>query len=127
MEKNTASNRKGLTYGVALAKKATESGAEVRDGVAVLSCTEQDGFVEVGLHGENNYTESAKYVLDCEGVVGILKRKITGEVAGFLNPMGEGISAGMESGYCAACAIMENIDNPHLDIEYFRLFRYIVF
>ena len=25
-----------------------------------------------------------------------------GEIAGFLNPMGEGISAGMESGYCVA-------------------------
>mgnify|MGYP002508478290 CR=1 FL=1 len=35
-----------------------------------------------------------------------------GEVAGFLNPMGEGISAGMESGYCAAYAIMEHFDNP---------------
>ena len=34
-----------------------------------------------------------------------------GEVAGFLNPMGEGISAGMESGYCAASAVMEHFDN----------------
>lgn len=32
-----------------------------------------------------------------------------GETAGFLNPMGEGISAGMESGYAAAKAI-EKID-----------------
>lgn len=203
-----------------LAKKARESGAEVRDGVAALSCMEKDGFVEVCLHAENNYTESARYVIDCEGVVGALKRKITGEVpgyittcqtfnegsidldphyfyaylqpelseydawfnvkddllvlgvsvkntdkigyyygrfvaymeenhhlrirrqtksekwlmphirpgcrvdycvgrilfagegAGFLNPMGEGISAGMESGYCAACAVMGHSDNP---------------
>lgn len=35
-----------------------------------------------------------------------------GEAAGFLNPMGEGISAGMESGYCAACAIAEHFENP---------------
>ncbi len=27
------------------------------------------------------------------------------EIPEFLNPMGEGISAGMESGYCAASAI----------------------
>ena len=31
-----------------------------------------------------------------------------GEIAGFLNPMGEGISAGMESGYCAAQAISQH-------------------
>lgn len=30
-----------------------------------------------------------------------------GEAAGFLNPMGEGISAGLESGYCIARAISE--------------------
>lgn len=35
-----------------------------------------------------------------------------GEIAGFLNPMGEGISAGMESGFCAACAIAEHFNNP---------------
>ncbi len=173
-----------------LAKKVKESGAEVRDGVAALSCTEREGFVEVSLHEENNYTESARYVLDCEGVVGTLRRKITGEVpgyittyqtfnegsmdldphyygrfiaymeekhhlrisrqtkeekwlmphirpgcrvdygvgrilfagevAGFLNPMGEGISAGMESGYCAACAIMEHFDNPQMAREIYR-------
>lgn len=67
-----------------LAGKAGKSGAEVRDGVAALSCMERDGFVEVSLRGENNYTESARYVLDCEGVVGMLKRKITGEVPGYI-------------------------------------------
>ena len=35
-----------------LAKKVKESGAEVRDGVAALSCTEREGFVEVSLHEE---------------------------------------------------------------------------
>ena len=35
-----------------------------------------------------------------------------GEAAGFLNPMGEGISAGIESGYCAACAIWEHLQEP---------------
>lgn len=44
-----------------LAKKAKVSGAEVRDGVAALSFTEKDGFVEISLHGESNYTESARY------------------------------------------------------------------
>ena len=67
-----------------LAGRAKESGAEVRDGVAALSCEEKDGFVEVSLHGEYNDTERARYVIDCEGVVGTLKRKITGEVPGYI-------------------------------------------
>ena len=37
-----------------------------------------------------------------------------GEIAGFLNPMGEGISAGMESGYYAASAIMKYFDDVDL-------------
>lgn len=42
------------------------------------------------------------------GVGGVLK---AGETAGFLNPMGEGISSALESGYCAALAIISNFDN----------------
>lgn len=199
-----------------LAAKAAESGAEVRDGTAALGCKEQDGYVAVTLHGGKTYTEAARYVLDCEGVVGSLRRKITaspqgcittfqtfnkgtvdldchyfyaylqpelseydawfnvkdnllvlgvsvkdpskitgcyarflaymkelhglrveeemkaekwlmphirpgcaveygtgrvffaGEIAGFLNPMGEGISCGMESGHLLACAVAEH-------------------
>ena len=43
-----------------------------------------------------------------------------GEVAGFLNPMGEGISAEMESGYCAANAVMGHFDNPETVQEVYR-------
>lgn len=43
-----------------------------------------------------------------------------GEAAGFLNPMGEGISAGMESGYLAAKAIMEYFDDPKKVGEAYR-------
>lgn len=35
-----------------------------------------------------------------------------GEVAGFLNPMGEGVSAGIESGYWIAQAIISHFTNP---------------
>lgn len=201
-----------------LSTKATESGAEIRDNTAVISCTEMENCVSVTMHGETTYTEKAKYVIDCEGVIGSIKRKIlkiappyittfqtfndgsidldphyfyaylqpelseydawfnvkdgqlvlgvsvkdptnikmyyerfitymqeqhslsikkqikaekwlmphirpkcnidfgvgrilfAGEIAGFLNPMGEGISAGMESAYCAAYAISNNFD-----------------
>lgn len=61
-----------------LAAKAAESGAEIRDGTAVIGCSEQEGYVAVALHGEKQYTENAKYVLNCEGVVGSLKRKLLG-------------------------------------------------
>lgn len=211
-----------------LTAKASESGAEVRDGTAAIDCKEQGGYVTVTLHGEKTYTEDALYVFDCEGVVGSLKRKIlsktqnyittfqtfnkgtidldyhyfyaylqpelseydawfnvkdnllvlgvsvkdsrkaehyydrvvsymkeehnlrlkeqlktdkwlmphirpgcaidygigrvlfAGEAAGFLNPMGEGISAGMESGYCAASAVIQHFDSPDLAIEKYK-------
>lgn len=40
-----------------------------------------------------------------------------GEAAGFLNPMGEGISAGLESGYCAAKAIQKVDLEQQIDIQ----------
>lgn len=43
-----------------------------------------------------------------------------GEIAGFLNPMGEGISAGMESGHCAACAIAEHFTDPEAVLRDYR-------
>lgn len=43
-----------------------------------------------------------------------------GEIAGFLNPMGEGISAGMESGHCAACAIAAHFSTPSLALRDYR-------
>lgn len=202
-----------------LAEKAAEAGAEIRDSTSAVLCRENDNSIVVTLHGENTYTEETKYIVDCEGVTGTFKRKLTksipqyittfqtfnegsidldyhyfyaylqpslseydawfnvkdnllifgvsvkdtskidyyynefisymnnkhhlkiqkklksekwlmphirpgchidygigrvlfaGEIAGFLNPMGEGISAGMESGYYAASAIAKYFDN----------------
>ncbi len=37
-----------------------------------------------------------------------------GEIAGFLNPMGEGISAALESGHHAAVSIMNNFNDPDM-------------
>ncbi len=51
------------------------------------------------------------------GVGGILK---AGETAGFLNPMGEGISSAMESGYSAARAIVSNFNNRQNVIEDYK-------
>ncbi len=43
-----------------------------------------------------------------------------GENAGFLNPMGEGISCALESGYSAALAIINNINNKTNAIEDYK-------
>lgn len=202
-----------------LSQKAAECGAEIRDNTSAISCDQSKDIVTVSLRGNNTYTEQAKYIIDCEGCVGTLKRKIlncnipyittfqtynlgsieldyhyfyaylqpelseydawfnvkdnqlvlgvsaknnekikyyypkfisymkkmhnlkidcqiktdrwlmpricpgckidygkerilfAGETAGFLNPMGEGISAGIESAYYAANAVMEHFDN----------------
>ena len=48
----------------------------------------------------------------CCADYGIGRILFAGEVAEFLNPMGQGISAGMESGYCAAGAVVQHFDDP---------------
>ncbi|ATW23527.1 NAD(P)/FAD-dependent oxidoreductase [Candidatus Formimonas warabiya] len=209
-----------------LAQKAVEAGAEFRDETVALSCIEHLKGIEVQLKGTMEYTEYAKFVIACDGVVGSIKRKLlnapknyittyqtfnkgsidlddhyfyaylqpqlseydawfnvkdnylilgvsvkdmrnidyyysqflsymeqhhnlkiekqeqeekwliahimpgcpleygkgkvlfAGETAGFLNPMGEGISAGMESGYAAAKAIERyGLHNLNSDLE----------
>lgn len=68
-----------------LADKAAQSGAEVRDNTMALSCEEKDGFVSVILKNEHTtYTERAKYVIDAEGVVGTLKRKLLGVIPKYI-------------------------------------------
>lgn len=57
-----------------LAGKASEAGAQIRDNSPVLSCEETEGAVTVTLRGGK--VETAGYVIDCEGVVGTLKRKL---------------------------------------------------
>lgn len=66
-----------------LAEKAVEAGAELRVKTAALDCAEYLGHVEVTLRGSSVYTENAAYVLDCEGVVGAFKRKLTGAAGDF--------------------------------------------
>jgi len=211
-----------------LAGKAEQAGAEIRQQTAALSCDCQGEGISVALKGQSAYTQQARYVIDCEGVTGVLKRKLlgrrpqyittyqtfnqgsidldarffyaylqpelseydawfnvkdhqlvlgvavrdsrqiqayyarflaymeerhhlrierqrkadpwlmprirpgcaidygvgrvlfAGEIAGFLNPMGEGISAGMESGYSAANAIIRHFDQPARVMEAYR-------
>ena len=208
-----------------LASKAAQAGAKLRDETVALTCEEQENGVLVNLKGTTSYSEMAKLVLVCDGVIGSVKRKLihtpqnyittyqtfnrgfidlvrhyfyaylqpklseydawfnvkddylifgvsvkdprnikhyysefmeymkkqynakiteqekderwlmphimpgcpieygynrvlfAGETAGFLNPMGEGIYAGLESGYAAARAIEEMDWNDDLNLE----------
>ena len=59
-----------------LAKKAVQSGAEIRDNTSAISALENNGIVTVTLKSERTYTEQARYVIDCEGAVGAFKRKL---------------------------------------------------
>lgn len=203
-----------------LAQRAAASGAEVVDGCYAAACEDAGDAVSLRLCGARSGTETARYVVNCEGVTGSLKQKLThcppefihtfqtfnrgsidldphffhaylqpeltdydawfnikdrqlvlgvsardprqiaasyqrfirhmlrrhnlrideelrserwlmprvtpgcpidhgvgrvlfaGEAAGFLNPMGEGVSAALESGTCAARAISENFRDP---------------
>lgn len=66
-------------------------------------------------------TKSEKWLMPhiksgCHIDYGCGKVLFAGENAGFLNPMGEGISAGMESGYCLAKAIIQG--RNELDVIY---------
>lgn len=72
------------TFDYWLAQKAVQSGAELRDGTAVLECSEAHDAVTVGLKGKSAYTEQAKYVLDCAGVTDTLKRKLLGKTAPYI-------------------------------------------
>lgn len=65
-------------YDSFLAEKAAEAGAELRCGTAALDFAEYLDHVDLTLRSDSIYTEKAAYVLDCEGVVGAFKRKITG-------------------------------------------------
>lgn len=63
-----------------LAGKAQTAGAVVQDGLSAVSCTQEEGSVLVRFRRADHslYDERAEYVIDCEGVVGAIKRQLTG-------------------------------------------------
>lgn len=68
-----------------LAEAAVKAGAELRDGVSVVNCEEIGEHVEVSFRGgESIYTEKACYALDCEGVIGAVKRKLLGSARKYI-------------------------------------------
>ena len=211
-----------------LLSKAVEKGAEVIDNVSVTDCKNLDDCVEVAFSNKSLGKARAKYLIDCEGAIGTIKRSLlncdkdyivtyqafyegainldphyfyaylqpkfsqydawfnvkddmlvlgvavedsskieeynknfikymqeehglvidkkvkeekwimphirpdykidygidrvlfAGEVAGFLNPMGEGISCGMESGYHCAKSIIDNFNDSQRVLSAYR-------
>lgn len=67
-----------------LTEQAAVSGAEVRDNTSAVSCEEQPDLISVTLRGESSCTEQARYVIDCEGVTGVLKRQLLGNSQDFI-------------------------------------------
>ena len=61
-----------------LTENAVAAGAELRDGTAVTDCEQADGYVDIHLNSDEAYTEQARYVIDCEGVTSVVKRKLLG-------------------------------------------------
>lgn len=59
-----------------LAQKAVLSGAESRDKATAISVKESADYATLTLNDGKTYTESARYIIDCEGAVGAIKRKL---------------------------------------------------
>ena len=59
-----------------LLSKAVESGADVIDGVSVVDCKDLGDCVEVIFSNKDIGKKTAKYIVDCEGAMGVLKRKL---------------------------------------------------
>lgn len=63
-----------------LADMAADAGATIRDSSIVLDCQENNDCVSVSVKcGQKIYTEKCSYVIDCEGITGHLKPKLTGK------------------------------------------------
>ena len=68
-----------------LADRAAAAGAEIVEETAAIACEQTMDAVIVTLKtNERTYTEQARYVVDCEGVTGALKRKLTGRALEYI-------------------------------------------
>lgn len=59
-----------------LLSMAIESGAELKDGIGVVDVKDNGEYVETVL--DDKSTVRSRYVIDCEGAVGAIKRKLIG-------------------------------------------------
>lgn len=62
-----------------------ESGATLWDNSPVLSCEQDEEIVTVEIGGEHKSIERTKYVIDCEGITGSVKKKILHCIPDYIN------------------------------------------
>ncbi len=67
-----------------LAESAKASGAQVRDSVPVIACREVADSVTATLRGDTVREESFRYILNCEGAVGPLRRSLMSDYREFV-------------------------------------------
>lgn len=56
--------------------KAADCGVEIKDSTMAISREEMEDRVRVTLHNKQNYLVETRYVIDCEGVTGLIKWKL---------------------------------------------------
>ena len=59
-----------------LCEKAAACGAKILEEQTVVSCRDTDDYVDIEIAGKNRYKIKAGYVINCEGAVGAVKRKL---------------------------------------------------
>lgn len=63
-----------------LVEEAVKCGADISEQTTVTECKTENGIVYVSMRKKDGLREEkARYVIDCEGVVGTLKKRLTGE------------------------------------------------
>ncbi len=67
-----------------LTQNAAEAGAELRDCTSAITCEQSADHITLRLHSDKTYTEQARYVIDCEGVTSVIKRKALGTSPEFI-------------------------------------------
>lgn len=67
-----------------LTEQAIESGAKLRDESRVISIEQNNDFVTVKIAEKNPFTEKARYVIDCEGAIGVVKKSVLETKSAFI-------------------------------------------
>ena len=67
-----------------LAEQATARGTELRDESRVTGIEQNDDFVTVKIAGKNPSTEKARYIIDCEGAISVVKKSVLGTKPSFI-------------------------------------------
>ena len=67
-----------------LTREAVARGAELRDESPALSLEQNSDTVTVKIGGKQPLTETARYVIDCEGAIGVIKKSVLNATQSFV-------------------------------------------